>query len=316
MLSRALGPWKQGLKLSSSVWRMGAGSVGLQSSHAIVTVRLNSSGPNSGIPPTAESAMGDITSGTDAMLNITHSISSSDGTVVAAEAVRELGYYPVDIAMYAIENLHMYADIPYWQAIVAFTVGIRVILLPIALKGVQNGNRMAHLKPDMEKVQNAMKASEGMSDPKMQARYQMEMKELFKKHNVNPFRALALPFMQMPIFISLFMALRQMQDYFPGYCEGGTLWFTDLSVADPTYVLPVLNAVSFLLMVEVGADGMDQANKGMFKNIMRALAFMMVPLTASMPQVLHCTFPGIKSYFRYKNILYRACLCIGLQIMF
>ncbi|CAN0068098.1 unnamed protein product [Ectocarpus fasciculatus] len=221
-----------------------------------------------------------------------------EGTLnsLATTAVPELGYYPVDIAMYAIEQLHLFADIPYWQAIVCFTVGIRVMLLPIALRGVQNGNRMALLKPDMEKVQNAMKASEGMSDPKLQARYQMEMKELFKKHNVNPFRALSLPFMQMPIFISLFMALRQMQDYFPGYCEGGALWFTDLSVADPTYVLPVLNAFSFLLMVEVGADGMDQANKGMFKNVMRGLAVMMVPMTASMPQ-------GLFVYWAANNVL-------------
>lgn len=40
--------------------------------------------------------------------------------------------------------------------------------------------------------------------------------------------------------------------------EGGTLWFTDLTVADPTYLLPALAGATFLLTVELGAaDGMQ-----------------------------------------------------------
>lgn len=291
MLSRALNPLKLGVKgpiqsLTCSLSRR-TRSVAVQSGrHLLISSRFNS-----GISDSNEIGSPSPPVSNDTLASSASEVSvSTSGVEIMANGIvtnadPELGYYPVDFAMYAIEQLHLLGDIPYWQAIIGFTVGIRILLLPIALKGVQNANRMALLKPDMEKVQNAMKANDGASDPKMQARYQLEMKELFKKHNVNPFRAIALPFLQMPIFISLFMALRQMQDYFPGYCEGGTLWFTDLSVADPTYVLPVLNAFSFLLMVEIGADGMDQANRGMFKNVMRGLAVVMIPLTSSMPQV-------------------------------
>jgi YidC/Oxa1 family membrane protein insertase len=247
---------------------------------ALFAARFSSSGP---VPTDSSGSAVEAPGGADAVTGAMTGV--EDAANVMIEAAPELGWNPVDIAIYLIENLHQYADIPYWQAIVVFTFALRIGLLPIALRGVQNGNRMALLKPDMTKVQNAMKSSEGMADPKLQARYQMEMKQLFVKHDVNPFRALALPLAQMPIFVSLFMGLRQMQDYYPDYCNGGVLWFTDLSVADPTYVLPVLNAFSFLLMIEMGADGMEQSNKGMFKNIMRGLAVVMVPMTVSMPQV-------------------------------
>lgn len=39
---------------------------------------------------------------------------------------------------------------------------------------------------------------------------------------------------------------------------GGALWFTDLTVADPYYLLPITASALFLLTVELGAaDGMQ-----------------------------------------------------------
>jgi YidC/Oxa1 family membrane protein insertase len=57
--------------------------------------------------------------------------------------------------------------------------------------------------------------------------------------------------LQMPIFISMFFALKTMPELYPSMTEGGTLWFTDLSVADESYALPVMSALSFLLILEV-----------------------------------------------------------------
>lgn len=58
----------------------------------------------------------------------------------------------------------------------------------------------------------------------------------------------------------------------------------DLSVADPYVVLPTLSALSFLLMLEKGSDGM---NSGMvspnMRLAMRAVTFLIVPMTIDMP---------------------------------
>jgi len=42
------------------------------------------------------------------------------------------------------------------------------------------------------------------------------------------------------MFISFFIALRHMANTYPSFQTGGILWFQDLSIADPTYALPVL----------------------------------------------------------------------------
>ena len=75
----------------------------------------------------------------------------------------------------------------------------------------------------------------------------------------------------------------------PSMTDGGALWFADLTVADPTYALPVLTSLTFLATVELGAaDGMQGQSADMLKNMknfMRGLAVVMVPFSASLPAV-------------------------------
>ena len=55
----------------------------------------------------------------------------------------------------------------------------------------------------------------------------------------------------MAVFMPMFFALREMGEYYPSMANGGMHWFTDLTVADPTFVLPLINAASFLIILEV-----------------------------------------------------------------
>lgn len=92
---------------------------------------------------------------------------------------------------------------------------------------------------------------------------------------------------QMPIFMSFFFGLQRMATDYPSLASGGMLWFEDLTVADPTYGLPLLASLSFLITIELGGEaGQQQQNPGQaktMKNVMRAMAVGMVPLTMAMP---------------------------------
>ena len=55
-----------------------------------------------------------------------------------------------------------------------------------------------------------------------------------------------------PIFISTFLAIKRMCNLpVESMTTGGAFWFHDLTIADPTYILPTLSAVSILLIVYV-----------------------------------------------------------------
>ena len=71
--------------------------------------------------------------------------------------------------------------------------------------------------------------------------------------------------------------------------EGGTSWFTDLTVADTTFLLPAMAFGVFLLSAELGgADGMQGQPPHViqrFKWTMRVLTVVMVPFSKGLPAV-------------------------------
>jgi len=185
----------------------------------------------------------------------------------------------------AVEHIHLFVGVPYWESILIVTVAMRVLLFPIAIKTVQSSSRLACMKPEMAKLNELMNNDPNKSDPNVMKNYQAEMKGLMVKHKVNPIRAMLWPFSQFPIFIGFFIALREMGAQLD-VANGGAFWFPDLGAADPMYILPVLNALSFLVMIEIGADGIQANQANQFKWAMRAVSLVMIPATASLPSSL------------------------------
>jgi YidC/Oxa1 family membrane protein insertase len=208
-------------------------------------------------------------------------------TDVVDKVIPVLGYSPSDLVVKSIEQMHQILDVPYWEAIALFTVFLRVALSPINIGAIRNGARMAVVRPEIDKLQKAMKADPRGGEQMVMQKYQGEMKAVFEKHQVNPLKSLVGPFVQIPVFMSMFFGIQKFGDYFPDIASGGLLWFTDLSVQDPYYILPVLNAASFLAMIEIGADGMPQEQQGMFKWAMRGLSLFMIPFTIHLPTAVY-----------------------------
>lgn len=111
---------------------------------------------------------------------------------------------------------------------------------------------------------------------------QRQNMELFRRYDASPFSGIKWAFVQMPIFISFYWALREMGSRYPDMASGGALWFTDLTAADPYYVLPILSSLSFILAMELGSEGAQVDAK--LRTIFRVVALVMVPMMASFPQ--------------------------------
>ena len=216
---------------------------------------------------------------------------TADATAALADAIvtagPELSFFkPTHAVMAAIEHIHIVADVPYWEAIAAMTIILRFLMLPLAIKTMQNAARMAVLRPHMQKMQDAFTKDPHYEDMRVKLKYQNDIKALFVTHKVNPFRSMLMPLVQLPVFVTFFLALQAMGGVYPGLATGGDLWFVDLTAADPYYIFPIANAVSFLFMLELGADGIETSQQETFKWSMRGLAVAMGPLTMSMPQAV------------------------------
>jgi len=118
-------------------------------------------------------------------------------------------------------------------SIVAVTIIIRFVLYPLTYKGMVSMNRLKELQPKIKELQKQYKGE----PQKMNAK----MMELYKKHNANPMGGCLPMLLQIPVFFAIYRVLLNSIELKHAEWIG---WYTDLSVMDPYYVLPILMGAS------------------------------------------------------------------------
>ncbi|MCB2300592.1 membrane protein insertase YidC [Clostridium tagluense] len=122
-------------------------------------------------------------------------------------------------------------NISFGLAIILFTVIIRILLLPLSIKQTKSTAKMGAIQPEMKKVQEKYK-----KDPQ---KSQQEVMKLYKENGVNPMGGCLPMLIQMPILFALFAVFQKLNMQSAGF-----LWMSDLTKADPYYILPILSAIT------------------------------------------------------------------------
>eukprot|EP00041_Stephanoeca_diplocostata_P002240 m.24757 g.24757 ORF g.24757 m.24757 type:complete len:173 (-) comp13102_c0_seq6:753-1271(-) len=113
------------------------------------------------------------------------------------------------------------------------------------------------------------------------------LQNLYKREGCSPMDSISGMFMQMPVFLAMFFALRELgQAEVPSMMSGGALWFSNLCAPDPYHVLPILSVGTMVLMIELGADGMQSAPQ--MKLFFRGLAAVTLLVTYNFPSAVFC----------------------------
>ncbi|KAL8091303.1 mitochondrial inner membrane protein OXA1-like [Apium graveolens] len=223
----------------------------------------------------------------------------SEVAVAAADS-----YFPVAALQYVIDGFHSYTGLPWWGSIVATTLLIRGLAVPIMINQLKATSKLTLMRPKLEEIKQQMQ-DRGMS-PTAVTEGQQKMAEIFKEYGVTPWTPLKGLLIQGPVFVSFFLGIQNMVEKVPSFKEGGAFWFVDLTIPDSFYIFPVLTALTFWITVECNAqDGLEgNPAGGTMKKVMRVFALVTVPLTMSFPQAIFC-------YWITSNLF---SLCYGLVI--
>lgn len=119
-----------------------------------------------------------------------------------------------------------------------------------------------------------------------------EMSQMQKSAGAGMFRPFKYMLFQVPIFVTMFLALREMSTTLLSLKTGGIFWFTDLTLPDPYYLLPALSACGFVATFEVGGDGNPQtsSSRRMMRPIMYAMSVVVLFATSGFPAVIELAF--------------------------
>lgn len=161
---------------------------------------------------------------------------------------------PATFTAHMLETIHSVSGLSWPGAIVAFTIGMRTLLFPTFLKQTKATITASNLKDQVAVYQTrieALKANNQMDEARKELQ---EMYMFLKKNNAHPVRTILLSLVPAPIFMSTFFALRNMSNQpITSFLDGGVAWFTNLSIPDPLYILPVLSTLTLLSSFEVSS---------------------------------------------------------------
>ncbi|XP_033626887.1 mitochondrial inner membrane protein OXA1L-like [Asterias rubens] len=198
------------------------------------------------------------------------------------------GYTPIGLLQSALEFLHMSVGLPWWGTIMAGTIIARTCVFPVIVKNQRYAATLNNVMPTFQKLTAKMNEARQSGNQTELTRASMKLQQFMKKHNVNPLKSFVGVLFQAPIFISFFIGLRRMASLpVESMTQGGMLWFTDLTTADPYFVLPVLASLSMLAVIELGGEaGVSNAQMQKMKNVFRIMPFAILPFIISMPKAV------------------------------
>ena len=84
-------------------------------------------------------------------------------------------------------------------AIIALTIIVRLIMLPLTLRQIRSSKAMSTLQPKLQEIQKKF--------GKDRQRLQQEVSKLYKESGMNPMGCLLPMLMQLPIWIALYQSI-------------------------------------------------------------------------------------------------------------
>ncbi|MFA6014695.1 MAG: membrane protein insertase YidC [Gallionellaceae bacterium] len=121
-------------------------------------------------------------------------------------------------------------------AIIVLTILIKLVFFPLSAASYRSMGKMRVVAPKLEKIKQQY------SDDR--EKLNRAMMDLYKTEKINPLGGCLPVLIQIPVFIALYWAILASVElrHAPFIA-----WITDLSVADPYYVLPAIMGISMLI---------------------------------------------------------------------
>jgi YidC/Oxa1 family membrane protein insertase len=122
--------------------------------------------------------------------------------------------------------LHESAGLTWAWSIVALTVMVRMLLVPVAVRQIHSMQSLQLHAPEMKAIQQRYKA-----DRQKQSE---ELMKFYKENKINPYASCLPIVLQIPIFISLFFVLRDFErEIFPNFPSSSLEWLGLVNITEP-----------------------------------------------------------------------------------
>ncbi|VDD95518.1 unnamed protein product [Enterobius vermicularis] len=136
---------------------------------------------------------------------------------------------PTSYLRWAIETIHIELDLPYWSTI-AFTTVLRLALIYVPIVTQRNIAKQSKYAKEIQEFQTRAAAARKEGNSLLAQQILLEQFDFYKKKGIR---------YGQQAFILL---------------ANGFLWFQDLTVPDPYYILPIVSAGTLFTTLKLGVE--------------------------------------------------------------
>ena len=166
----------------------------------------------------------------------------------------DFGWGPVSMMQWYLEHIYVYSGLPWAGAAILATLLTRVLLFRRYLDAADMSARNATLMPVLAPLNERLRDARRTKDQgDMLEAYKM-IKATKQQYGIK-MRTMFIPLLvQMPIGYATFRLTRKMAALpVPGLDESQFFWISDLTHADPTFILPLFSSALVYIVGKVSS---------------------------------------------------------------
>jgi len=194
---------------------------------------------------------------------------------------------PAGIVQWTMEIINTTIHLPWFWTIVAGTAFWRLLVVPVSVSGLRNTSRLQPYQTEIQKVQAEMNDAVKKNDLILRQKMALKLKGIYEKAGVSVMGGLVVPLVQIPVTLGMFFGVKNMCTLPVEQLKwSGIEFLPDLTVADPTWILPIVMTALVNIQIPLGAAEMDfKSRPGMahLMNGLRVLSVAAFAITATFP---------------------------------
>ncbi|CCX32681.1 Similar to Mitochondrial inner membrane protein OXA1; acc. no. O13375 [Pyronema omphalodes CBS 100304] len=188
-----------------------------------------------------------------------------------------------------LEAVHVYGHLPWWATVLATVLAVRAAQFPLYLKQSDTNAKMKEIGPALTPITNQMKLAQQKGDMQGMLTARSEIQRYLKVSGIQR-KWLFLPLTQIPVYYGFFRNFREMSDVpVPALVNDGILWFQDLSVQDPYFILPALSSA----FIAMNLKAASQQNNNFAVSVQTALMIALPTFSF----VITCQWPALITFY-------------------
>ncbi|XP_068704826.1 cytochrome c oxidase assembly protein COX18, mitochondrial-like [Montipora foliosa] len=238
---------------------------------------------------------------------------------------------PIHALQTLLETVHSWTHLPWWAVIIGSTAVLRsVTTVPLAVHQNKLIAKIELHQPTVSMMTEALKhrvvgecRRSGLpadrADKLFKKRHRKMIYDYYQSEGCNPLKIYILPWIQLPLWFFLSLSLRNLTGFFPSQrnsdvmlpcpeiAHEGALWFPDLTVADPTLILPFAVGIINLFNIELNALRRQKPTRSqqIVTNTLRIVSVGMVFVASQVPTAMSLYWAVSAFFGLAQNIAFK-----------